>query len=135
MPVVCEHILFFHNDLTVVSHCDDVMQVFEFNIVIVILTLIIHGIISFHKCCAVGFKLATKCFSILEHFQDILRDIHPFCVVTLTEKMTPHIIHAGMIIHFLLTGLYMDIYSGACGCSLQVRKGIAIINMKFIFSQ
>ena len=135
MPAVCDHILLCHIDLAVVDHCDDVMQIFGFIIIIVILALLRHGILIFHKLCAVGFKRATTCFSILDHLQDILRYSHPFFFVIITEEVTPHIFHADMGIKCLLTGLYVDIGRCACGCSIQVRKHIDIINLKFIFSQ
>ena len=135
MSVVCEHILFCHSDLAFVTRCDAVMQVSDFDIIIVILPLLRHVIVSFHKCRAVGFKLATACSIILGSLRDILRDSHPFCVVALTEKVTPCIVHAGMGVICFLIGLYVDIERGACGCSLHVRKGIDVINTKFIASQ
>ena len=78
MPVVCDHIFFCHINLDIVTHCDTIMQVFELNIIIVLLSLIIHGTVRFHKIHAVGFKTFTMCSSILESLQDILRDSHPF---------------------------------------------------------
>ena len=80
-------------------------------------------------------KLANACSSILERIQYILRDIHPFCVVTITDKVTPNIFYSGMGIICLLIGIYTDIGRDACDCSLQVRKGIDVINLKFIASQ
>ena len=67
MPVVCEHIFFCHSNLGAITHCDDAMQVFDFNNIILILPLLIHVILIFHKCRAVGFKLTTTCSSIPEH--------------------------------------------------------------------
>ena len=49
MPEFCEHIFFCHSNLTVVTHCYYIMQVFEFNIIMVIFTLLVHAIVSFHK--------------------------------------------------------------------------------------
>ena len=82
-----------------------------------------------------GLKLDTTCSSILERIQEFLRDSHPFCVVTINEKVTPNIVYSGMGIIFLLIGIYIDIGIDACDCILQVRKGIDVINLKFIASQ
>ena len=73
MPVVCGHIFFCHIDLDVVTHCDAVMRVFYFNIIIVILPLI-----SFQECSTMGFKLTTTCSSILECPQESVKDSHLF---------------------------------------------------------
>ena len=122
MPVVCEHIFFFRINPAVVFHCDSDMQVFDFNIIIVIFPLFRHGIVRFHKFCSVGFKLAPTCSSIIENLQDILRDIHNFCVVTLTKVVTPHIVHTGIGICCILLVVYVNICRGECGFSLQVSK-------------
>ena len=135
LPVVCEDILIFHSNLYIVTQCDAFMQVFEFNIITVILPLIWHVILRFHKCRSVDFKLVTKCSSTHEHLQEMFRDSHPFCVVSLTEKVTPHIVHACMGIVCFFIGLYVEIGRGVCGFSLHVIKVIDVINIKFIVSQ